>query len=189
MKKEYNKKTSDFLILKALKLFIENPYEKIYLREFARKTGISLNSAQRFLKIFLKENLIKDSRKANLRFFKANLDSVVFRQIKIAFSLKKIEDTELIEKLKEVSSHLILFGSVAEGLNDSKSDIDLVCIGINSKKIKEIISEFQEKINQEVNCHIFSWGKWKEQTKLNKAFYLDVISKGISLIGDKPIAE
>ena len=54
MKKGYN-----LLILKALGFFIDNPYNKIYLREFSRKLKISLNSAQRFLNFFLEKNLSK----------------------------------------------------------------------------------------------------------------------------------
>jgi predicted nucleotidyltransferase len=188
MKKRYNN-PDEFLVLNALRFFIENPYEEIYLREFSRKTEISINSVQRFLGLFLKQNFIKEFKRGNLRYFKANLDSVVFRHIKIAFSLKKIEDSGLINALREISSHLVLFGSVAEGTDDYKSDMDLVCITINKKRAREIITEIQDKLFKEINCHLFSWVEWKEQIKLNKAFYFEIITKGINLIGGKPIAE
>ena len=54
MKKRYNYP----LMLKALEYFVLNPYSEIYLREYARETGISINSAQRFLDYFLKERLL-----------------------------------------------------------------------------------------------------------------------------------
>ncbi|MCK5149541.1 nucleotidyltransferase domain-containing protein [Candidatus Pacearchaeota archaeon] len=184
MKKEYS-----FLVLKALNFFVENPYEEIHLREFSRKLKISLNSAQRFLNLFLNENLIKDERKANLRYFKANLDSIVFRNIKLIFSLKKVEDSGIIKALEKKVSYVVIFGSIAEGLDDEKSDIDLLVIGKDKKKIREIIFQYQKKFDRELNSHIFSWFEWKKQAKINKAFYQEVITKGVCLVGEKPIVE
>ncbi|MCA9485661.1 MAG: hypothetical protein KC506_02355, partial [Nanoarchaeota archaeon] len=122
MKKSYNcmkKEYKELLVLKALRFFIENPNEEVYLRDFARKLNISPNSAQRFLDRFVNESWIVDERKGNLRYFRANLDSVTFRQIKITFSLKNIEQSGFIEECKkEGFTHCVLFGSVAKGLND-----------------------------------------------------------------------
>ncbi len=184
MKKEHN-----LLILKALKFFVENPYEEIYLREFSRRLKISLNSTQRFLNLFLKENLIKDKRKANLRYFKANLDSIVFRNIKLVFSLKKIEDAGIIKMLKKEVSYAVLFGSVAEGKDDFKSDVDFLIIGKNKEKIRTSFSMVEKKFDRELNIHIFSWTEWKRQAKINKAFYQDIVSQGVCLIGEKPIVK
>ena len=164
MKKGYN-----LLVLKALEFFISNPYDEIHLREFSRKMEISPNTAQRFLDLFLKEDFIKEERKANLRYFKANLDNIVFRQIKIAYSLKKIKDLNILRELEKNNFlSVVLFGSVAKGEDDEKSDLDLVCIGPN-KKIN--LNKLQEKVDRELNIHIFSFAEWKKQSKLNKAFY------------------
>ncbi len=181
MKKGYN-----LLVLKALEFFIENPYEEIHLREFSRKMKISPNSAQRFLDLFLKEDFIKEERRVNLRYFKANLDNIVFKQIKIAYSLKKIKDLGIIKELEKNNFlSVVLFGSVAKGLDDENSDLDLVCIGLN----KKIQSKIQEKLDRELNIHQFTLAEWKKQSKLNKAFYQDVISSGINLIGALPLIQ
>jgi len=181
MKKGYN-----LLVLKALEFFIKNPYDEIHLREFSRRMEISPNSAQRFLDLFLKEDFIKEERKANLRYFKANLDNIVFRQIKIVYSLKKLKDLEVIKELEKNNFlSVVLFGSVAKGLDDEKSDLDLVCIGLN----KKIQNKIQEKLDRELNIHRFTLAEWKKQSKLNKAFYQDVIAFGITLIGDLPLIQ
>ncbi len=176
-------------LLKSLGFFVDNPYEEIHLREFSRRLNISVNTAQRFLGVFLEENLIKDERKANLRYFKANLDSIVFRNIKITFSLRDLEKTEIINSLKKEVSHLVLFGSVAEGRDDINSDIDLIVVSSNKKKISKLIDNSQKKLNRELNVHIFSWVEWKKKFRENKAFYREVIIRGINLIGDLPIIE
>lgn len=179
----------NLLILKTLQFFLENPYQEIYLREFARKLKISPNTAQRFLTLLLKENIIVEERRANLRYFKSNLDDVVFRQIKKTYSIKKIQDSGLLEELKNNVTSLVVFGSVAKGLDDKNSDIDLLIITINKKKVEKIIFNFQEKVDMELNTHIFNLTEWKKQKEKNKAFYQDVISDGINLIGELPLID
>jgi predicted nucleotidyltransferase len=183
MTKKYNN-----LILNALSFFIENPYEEIYLRDYNRRLKISLNSSQRFLNIFLKENLIKDFKRGNLRYFKANIDSISFKQIKILFSVKFIEDSGLLEDLVKLNvNNVVLFGSVAEGKDDLKSDFDFLVISNDKDKVLQIFRKFENKINREVNIHCFNWFEWKKQAIQNKAFYQDIIIKGLNLIGEMPL--
>lgn len=179
MKNGYNP-----LILKSLEFFIENPYKEIHLREFSRKLKISVNSSQRFLKIFLEEGFVSERRVANLRYFKANLDSIVFRNIKITYSLRKIINSGLIDFFKNKFNHVVLFGSVSKGLDDKKSDVDIVCVG-NGKR--EDLFRFEKRLGSEINLHVFSFFKWKEAKIKNKAFYQDVISTGINLVGEMPV--
>jgi predicted nucleotidyltransferase len=186
MKNRYNIKIQeDFLVLKALGFFVENPYSEIYLREFGRKMEISPNSAQRFLNLFLKQGFIIEFWKGNLRYFKANLNSIVFRNIKITFSLKRLEDSGLIMNLKENFSNVVLFGSISKGTDDIGSDVDILCIGI--KKGMDF-SEFEKKLEREINPHIFTLARWKEQKKENKAFYQNVLT-GINLVGEMPLVD
>lgn len=189
MKNKDNDKAEGFnlLILKSLKFFIENPYKEIHLREFSRKLNISPNTAQRFLNLFLNEGLIKEERKANSRYFKANTDNILFKHIKITYSLRELNKKDLILSLKNNSSHVVLFGSVAKGLDEENSDIDLLIISDDKKKIKDILFNIQDKFDREINYHIFSWSEWKKQKTENKAFYQDIISTGINLIGEIPL--
>ena len=60
-------------------------------------------------------------------------------------------------------------------------------IGKNKSEIKKIFSEFEDKFSKEINLHLFTLEEWKNQAKINKAFYQDIISKGVCLIGEKPI--
>ncbi len=191
MKNKDNNKIEGFnlLILKALKHFIENPYEEIYLREFSRRLRISPNTAQRFLNLFLNEGLIKEERKANSRYFKSNQNSILFKYIKITYSLRELNKRDLILSLKDNSSHVILFGSIAKGLDDKNSDVDLLIISNDKNKVKDILFNIQDKFDREINYHIFSWSDWKKQKTENKAFYQDIISTGINLIGEIPLVD
>jgi len=184
MKKGY-KQGYNLLVLKALNFFIENPYEEIYLREFSRKLKLIPNTVQRFLNLFLREELIIEERKANSRYFKANMESILFKQIKITMAIKKVKDSKLIDFLKKQEFFsVVLFGSVAKGEDDFKSDLDLVCIGT---KKKVTFHNFEGKLGREINTHLFTLAEWKKQKIKNKAFYQDVIISGINLIGELPL--
>ena len=102
-------------------------------------------------------------------------------------SLDKIKSAGIINNLKEKVFSFVLFGSVAEGKDDLNSDYDFLIIGKNKSEIKKIFSEFEDKFNREINLHIFTLEEWKEQAKTNKAFYQDIIAKGVCLMGEKPI--
>lgn len=175
------------LIIKSIRYFLENPYSEVYLREFAKKTKMSVFAAKKYLDSFLKEDLIVEERKGNMRYFKANMSNLTFRQLKIALILEKIRKSRLIEEIKEklpgVSS-IVLFGSTARGEDDKNSDIDILIIGNNkSPYISGIGGELDKKVNE----HLFSWANWNKQKKDNNAFYMDIITQGIALLGEKPI--
>jgi len=128
---------------------------------------LSANSAQRFLNLFVKKEFIKEERRANLRYFKANLESLVFKQIKITHSMDCLVGSGLISYLEERFISVILFGSVAKGLDDYKSDIDLVCIG-NKKELE--MEKYEAKLRKEVNLHVFTLAEWKKQKKREPGF-------------------
>jgi len=181
MKKGYN-----LLVLEALEFFIKNPYKEIHLREFSRNLKISPNSSQRFLNLFLKKEFIKEERKANLRYFRANLENLIFKHIKIVFSLQELKDSGLIREFLDKFSNLVLFGSMAKGLDDKTSDIDLVGI---SKEKNINLGRLEEKLGRQINLHLFSPAQWKMQKNQNEPFYQDVIIDGINLIGEVPVID
>ena len=178
---------NELKLIKTLGYFFDNPYEEIHLREIARKLKLSPFAAKKYLDLLQKKSLILDERKANLRYFKANTINLIFKHLKITYSISKIVECELLSYLIENTKSLIsitLFGSVVKGEDDKNSDIDIVIIGNN--KISNL-SKFEEKLGKNVNIHFFNWTEWKKQHKVNKAFYYDVISYGVPLYGVLPI--
>ena len=174
---------------KLLCFLFENPYEEFYLRELARKANISIFSAKKLVDEMVKDGILVESRKGNMRYFKANLSNLFFKHLKISFSLKRIMESGLIEYLKEnipAISSITLYGSVAKGEDDKKSDIDLLVIG-QKKKID--LSRFEKKIGREIRIIVMKWAEWRKLAGENKAFYREIIANGIALYGEKPVIE
>jgi predicted nucleotidyltransferase len=95
----------------------------------------------------------------------------------------------LVEFLKEQTANLssiILFGSMAKGEDDEKSDIDILIIG---KEKHFNLGEFEEKLDKEITLHFFSWSEWNHKAKEDNPFYYEVISHGIPLYGELPLTK
>lgn len=176
------------ILLEIVSFFIKHSYEEFYLRELSRKLKISVFATKKYLDSLVNENFITEEKKANLRYFKANKASLFFKYSKIAFNLRRLEQVKLIEFIisKINTSSIVLFGSMAKGDDEEKSDIDLIIIG-NSKYIN--LSEIEKKLGQKINEHLFRWNEWKQAINKNKAFYYDVLSYGIPLYGEIPIVK
>lgn len=174
---------------KVLSLFMDNPYEKYYLREAARLLKISPMTLKRSLDFLIKNKLIlKDTVKNQILYF-ANMQNLAFRHLKISYNLSWLGNKNLVEflrkKIPEASS-IILYGSFAKGENDKNSDIDILVI---SSVKKSISSDISELFGKDVNLSFFNPAQWSKQAKNNRAFYLDVLTEGIVLYGTMPVVE
>ncbi|MBN2368150.1 nucleotidyltransferase domain-containing protein [Candidatus Woesearchaeota archaeon] len=173
--------------IRCTEFFLENPYEPVYLRELARKLRISPFAARKYAGLLLKKGLITEEKKANLRYFRANNNSLLFRHLKISKNIGQIAGSGLIEYLKDNLANLssiVLFGSMAKGSDDDRSDMDLVAI---AKEKALDLRKFREKLDKEINLHVFSWAEWNRKAKEDSPFYFELISSGIALSGELPI--
>ena len=175
--------------LKILKFFLENPYKEVYLRELAKNLKLSVFAIKKYADLLIKEGLVKEERKANLRYFKANTNNLFFKYLKIAFNINLILKSGLIDFLKEnianISS-IILFGSIAKGEDTKKSDIDILIIG---KEKPLNLEKFEKKLERDINLHIFIWSDWNKKAKKDTPFYFEIIGPGIPLYGELPIVK
>ncbi|TAN44050.1 MAG: hypothetical protein EPN22_08360 [Nitrospirae bacterium] len=175
--------------LKVLSLFMDNPYEKHYLREAARRLKISPMTLKRSLDFLVKNKLIAKETSKNQILYSANMQNPAFRHIKISRSLSMFMKKGAVEFIKEkitgVSS-IVLYGSYAKGEETKDSDVDIIAITPVKKKISSDISVL---LGKDVNLSLFSPAEWSRQAKTNRAFYLDVITEGIVLYGTRPVIE
>ena len=175
--------------MKLMQYFFDNPYEQIHLRGLSRETKISVYSTKKIVDALVDQKILIDDRLGNQRYIKPNMENQFFKQLKIAFSIKKIQDSKIIEYLEEkipAISSIVLYGSTAKGKDDKKSDIDLIIIG---QKTKLDVSKFEKIIGKEINLLVMKWSDWRIHAKQDKPFYREIIKDGIALFGDIPVIE
>ena len=175
--------------MKIMQYFFDKPYEQIHLRELSRKTNTSIYSTKIIIDELVNQQILTEKRQGNQRYIKANMENLFLKQLKIAFSIKKIQDCKILQQLEEkipAISSIILYGSTAQGKDDEKSDIDLLIIG---QKTHIDISKYEKKINKEINLLIMKWSEWRQHANQDKPFYREIVKDGIALFGDIPVIE
>jgi predicted nucleotidyltransferase len=175
--------------MKIMQYFFDRPYDQIHLRELSRRTETSIFSTKKNIDDLIKQKVLIEKRQGNQRHIKPNMENQFFIQLKISFSIKKIQDSQIIQYLEEkipAISSITLYGSTAQGKDDEKSDIDLLIIG---QKTKIDISKYEKKIGKEINLLIMRWSEWRQHANQDKSFYREIVKDGIALLGDIPVIE
>lgn len=175
--------------LKALSLFMDNPYEKYYLREAARLLNMSPMTLKRSLDFLLKNKLIMKEKPKNQILYFANMENPAFRYHKITKNLSLLMEKGVVEFIKKkipVSAAIVLYGSYAKGEDTKDSDVDIIVISSDKMDIAGNVSKL---VGKDVNISLFSPAEWSKHAGTNRAFYLDVITEGIVLYGTRPVVE
>jgi len=175
----------------VLNFFLDRPTEEFYIREIAKKLKMSTSTAKLSVDKLKKLDLIiekitppifhKTKQKAIIRIFKANIDNKLVQERKRMWNIHMISESGTIDRIQNPIS-IVLFGSFAKGMNNKKSDIDLLIITNDKKPVHMLdIKGHELQIIQLTPL------EWKEKVKKDKPFYQEIITTGIPLIGELPL--
>ena len=173
---------------KILTYFFEHPCEEIYLRKLSERAKVNVFTTKEIVDALLEENMLIERKLGKLRMFRANTENLLFRQLKVYHTLLKLEKSGVIEYLlRNVSgvSSILLFGSAAKGEDTEKSDMDILVIGREKKRLN--LEKFEKLLGRKIQLLLFSWSELKRLAKSNRAFYEEVIAYSIELYGFKPV--
>lgn len=176
-----------YALLKVVKTLVKKP-RTYSVRSLADAAKVSPATAMRcsdYLfkrKILLKEVIGKT--------YQYRLNSIYFltKEIKKLISLAEISASGLVEELTELYPDVLsasLYGSVASGLDDPRSDIDILII--SKRKIKLAPLKAADKLGRELMLLVYTPAEWREKAKEDKVFYDRVILSAIPLFGEKPV--
>lgn len=139
---------------KIKQYFFRNPTQKLRVRQIERKVKVSLPSAISQTQELVKQRILKKINISNIVLFSADRTSEKYLLEKKLFNIKELYDSGLVERLKELygqNSVFIIFGSYSRGEDIEDSDIDIY---IQSKKNKDNLSEFEDKLNRKIQLFI-----------------------------------
>lgn len=162
--------------VKIINLLADYPNQQFFGKEIAQKAKISLGGAHNSLKELLKEKMILMEQKGNMKLFQINLHNPLVKQLRAASAIENL--SKLIEKIKEYSKEIILFGSAARGEQSAESDIDLFVLSNTPEEIKKILEKERKKLP--ISAVIKTPNEWSEMEIKEPEFYLE-IKKGIKL--------
>jgi predicted nucleotidyltransferase len=175
--------------LRVLGHFFDESDGEFYLRELGRLLDMSPMTVKRALDLLVGDGLVIREERKDRIMYRANVESQSFRFAKVTYNLAWLEEKGIVKWLAENVpglSSAVLYGSFAKGENDRYSDLDLLLI---SEVKRMAYTELRERTGLKVNVMNFSGAKWDSQARVNRAFYLDVITEGIVLYGQRPVVE
>lgn len=139
------RKSSLYVLLKLGRNFTAS----FPVRELSRTLQYDVSIISKNLTYLEERALVRHERRGNLMLYRANMDNVLLRQMKVFFTLLELND--LIQAVCPVTSNLILFGSCSTGEDTESSDIDLFIETTNKNEVRSAIQTFQEKITRTVS--------------------------------------
>jgi len=173
--------------LRVLILFTKEPYREFHLREIAKLAEVSSSTAKRFLDFYTESGLLEKQRKANLTLFKASIENLTFRHIKIGYFLLDLQP--LVSQLHETypNASIVVYGSCARGEDDLQSDIDLLIVSRRKEKVE--LSIFEKQLGRKITMLVYEPHEWDEKAKEDRAFYERILIDGIALQGNLPVVK
>ncbi len=180
-KNEHMFKKMNFITPKCLDVLyflLTNPMEQFHEREIVRRTGVSVGAVNQILRKLHEAGLVEKDRRGRTNLYRANLKSPVARQFKILLNVFTLND--LINKIKQVSERIVLFGSCAEGTDVKGSDIDLFVLTSDIKTVQHEVRICEQKIDRRLSPIIIDSNELAKMKKRDKPLY-ERIFRGITL--------
>ncbi len=175
-------------LVQILKLLFLNQTRDYYLRELADQAGISSSTALRELDKIRPLNLVIKSGRGHITYYKINIDSVIFEDLKRIFLKFELTDEIISKEFEKLNiKYALIYGSFARGTETETSDMDLLIIGdVDRNSILHSVSELESKIGREINFVLWTEKEFKEKIK-QKISLLDNIQKNkvIMIKGDR----
>lgn len=163
-------------VLKVLYVFHRDPMQELHEREIMRRAKISKGSANSILRKLSDTGMLERKRTGKMVFYRFNDRDSVARQFKILFNVYSLR--KLAERLRSHCRRIILFGSCAEGLDVSESDVDLFILTQDKKKVMEKVGAYQ--LDRKLSPIVVNANEFAELKRKDRPLY-ERILKGIVL--------
>lgn len=172
-----------FSVLRALRY-----KDELSVRGCAERAGVAASAAKAHLDWLHSVGIVKCRVVGRTHLYSIDASKALARQYKVLFSLHELAEARLVEELvdrfPEISS-VVLYGSVARGEDDAKSDIDILIV--SRKRIRVASLKSERLLKRELTILSYSLPEWRTKAKSDKVFYDRVMLDGIVLYGEMPV--
>ena len=162
--------------LQILTFLARNPDKQFYIRELAKNMDKSVGGTHKTLKSLKEMDFVKENKSGKNLYYQINQMNPSIKNFKIFMTINEL--TPLVNKLKETSEKIILFGSCATGKDTSESDMDLLILTNEKEKVNKLI--INKKFDRKIQAVVVNAADLMKIKEKDKAFYQE-INKGITL--------
>lgn len=164
--------------------------ERFYLRQIVRYVGGGVGTVQRELKKLTNGGLLVRTEIGNQVFYQANSLSPVFAEVK-ALVTKTVGLVGVLRKalqpLRTKIRIAFVYGSMARGDEQPRSDIDLMIVGnVDLAETAARLAEAQEILGREINETVFPEAEFVSKRSAHNHFITSVLAASkLFVIGDE----
>lgn len=165
-----------------LALLLNSPDEKFYVREIAKFLRKDPSGVKRELDKLEDLEVLFSERVANLKYFRANINSPLYAELKnlIAKSLGLPGALKSLLRGNGVTTAFI-YGAYAEG-GDAPA-VDLIVIGPSTPALWVGLKDIGNKFDKQINCSVFDESDYAIRKKKDPILKRLLSEKRITLLG------
>jgi predicted nucleotidyltransferase len=144
---------------RVLDLLVSGPGRETHTREIARRVDADPHSTQLALEHLLQAGAVRSRRVGNLRLWSVNLESDRVAAIRGLVRRESHVAQLISDGLGDMRGIRfgVIFGSFASGVDDIRSDIDVLIIGdVNWDRLARLGAAVSDHIRREVNFVVWS---------------------------------
>lgn len=166
---------------RVLGLLLLNPDTTYHVRELARLTGTAAGTLHKELTKLTAGGVLRRQEVGNQVRYSANRDCPVFEEL--ASILRKTSGLVdvLAAALSPVEKKVIVafvFGSLARGEQQSKSDVDVMLVGrLGFADAVQVLHSAQAILQREINPVVYSRNEFCRRAESDDSFIREVLSK------------
>jgi DNA-binding transcriptional ArsR family regulator len=166
------------------------PEKAWYASELARRMGVPSSSLQRELRDLEQAGVLKLSRHGRMAYYQANTDSPVYAELRgLMLKTAGLVDA-LVDALGPIARELrvvFVYGSVAGGHEESRSDIDLMVVGnVSPVDLAVPLRKARELLGREIIPSVYTPAEFAEKKAGKDHFLTRVLDKPkLFVLGDK----
>lgn len=160
------------------RLFFGVARRELHVREIERQSGLADATVRQELKRLSRLGVVESWRDGNRTCYRANTRHPLYPDIRGLV----LKTSGLAEALREALTHpgirlAFVFGSVAAGVENADSDVDLVVIGaISLRQLGKLLSGVSAKVGREINPHVFSNEEFARRKMAREHFVATVLA-------------
>lgn len=174
------------VVRKILDYYFINPTASHYINELAGILDLDPKNTHRKLEELEQAGLLQSEFRGKQRYFFINKKSPLLKEYQTILFHTAGWQQQLSQELKKLPGlkQAIIFGSVASGKMDEKSDIDLLLIGSHSVlAATKVIAKLQKTIGREINAVQMSSQEFSTKQRINNEFIMHILkNKKIKLV-------
>jgi predicted nucleotidyltransferase len=175
---------------KVLQLLYGRTDRSFYTKEILRLTGMGVHTIKRELDRMVASGILTRSKIGNQIHFQANPECPLFEEL-ISIVKKTVGVTDVLADALELIADDVLvafvYGSVAKGSEQAKSDIDLMIVAnhLNYTELMGLLLPASETLKRPINPSVYTQAEFENKLNQGNHFLKKVMAQEkIPIIGE-----